>query len=316
MLIVMRERRHANQVMLIFLAAQVFLCLSAWLLYFHVRLPWATSNMAQEKFAVFSSYLDQGIMSAVAAAVLWHLRTLAPSPVVHRLMVALSVVALGNVFLVFSGRTGHLVGIAMISLAIFWQLPKRFRLAAFVIPPVLFIAALAGFGKVGEGFEKARQEMSAYSGTPTAGSSVGMRLSFWKASVESIAAHPAFGTGVGSWLVQYEKFAPPRSDKERHGNPHQEFLLWGVQLGVGGIALLLVLLASLCRDFTRLESASARAGLSAVAALAISCLFNSTLYDAYIGDFFCITFAVLLGYGWLSRQTVVPAETTVSAKSA
>jgi O-antigen ligase len=46
-----------------------------------------------------------------------------------------------------------------------------------------------------------------------------------------------------------------------------------------------------------MDNRVARAGQSVVVALAISCMFNSTLSDAYVGDFFCILIATLLAYG-------------------
>ena len=74
LLVLIKTRREAYYALLCFLGAQVFLLSSSWLLYFHVPLVWATSNMAVDRYAVFSSYLDQGIMSAVVAAIFWHLK--------------------------------------------------------------------------------------------------------------------------------------------------------------------------------------------------------------------------------------------------
>jgi O-antigen ligase len=86
------------------------------------------------------------------------------------------------------------------------------------------------------------------------------------------------------------------------GNPHQEFLLWGVQLGVGGVVILLALLGAAMVDFLKVDTPVARAGQSVLAALGVSCLFNSSLYDAHIGDFFCLSLGVLLAYGIRSRD--------------
>ena len=80
-------------------------------------------------------------------------------------------------------------------------------------------------------------------------------------------------------------------------NPHQEYLLWGVQLGVPGIFLLLALMISIMKDTLSMETQAARATQSALLALAIACLFNSSLYDAQIGDFFCVVLGLLLALG-------------------
>ena len=44
---------------------------------------------------------------------------------------------------------------------------------------------------------------------------------------------------------------------------------------------------------------------SALLALAVACLFNSTLYDGLIGDFFCVLIGLLLALG-LSKPAGPP----------
>ena len=73
--------------------------------------------------------------------------------------------------------------------------------------------------------------------------------------------------------------------------------MWGVQLGVPGIVLLLALMMSILKDTLAMETQTARAAQSALAALAVACLFNSSLYDAQIGDFFCVVLGLLLALG-------------------
>lgn len=304
-LLLVRTRRDATWVLGAFLAGQAFVLISSWLLFLDVPLVWATSRAAKVSYAVFSSYLDQGIMSAVMGAVFWHLRLLAPSRPVFYMAIALSLLAFGNVFIVFTGRTGHLVGIAMLSLAIFWALPKRFRMASLLVPPLIFLAVYLGFDKVGQRFAMVKEEVTAYSVRPESVTSTGARLSYWRASLEAIAEKPVLGHGVGSWSTEYQRMEQSRrgnSPGAGVGNPHQEFLLWGVQLGAGGILLLGAWMIAVGRDFRGAEPPVARAGLSVLCALVLSCLLNSSLYDAYIGDFFCLSLAVLLVYGWRSAS--------------
>ena len=71
---------------------------------------------------------------------------------------------------------------------------------------------------------------------------------------------------------------------------------------MGGIFLLFAFGGAVLRDFHKMERPIARAGQSVLLALAVSCLFNSSLYDAYIGDFFCVSLGVLLAYGFHGRE--------------
>ena len=311
LLVLIRTPREASCALAAFLVAQAFFLISSWLLYFHVPVIWATSRTAQTSYAVFSSYLDQGIMSAVVAAIFWHLKTLAPNRPLFYVAIAMSLLALGNVFIVFTGRTGHLVGIAMMSLAIFWALPRRYRFASLLVPPLIFLLVFFSFDKVAQRFSAIKTDVSAYSAGIGAATSADNRLDFWVGSLEAIAEKPFVGTGVGSWATEYNRIQGLKNSafknlgdraEGNHGNPHQEFLLWGVQLGVGGIVLLLAFLGAVMLDLLKMAPPVARAGQSVLAALVVSCLFNSSLYDAYIGDFFCLSLGVLLAYGIRSRD--------------
>jgi O-antigen ligase len=87
------------------------------------------------------------------------------------------------------------------------------------------------------------------------------------------------------------------------GNPHQEYLLWGVELGLGGTLLLMSLMACIVRDALRFKTSITRTIISVVAAMAIACMFNSTLYDALIGDYFCIALGLLIALGVRTTPT-------------
>ena len=314
LLVLIRTYREATWVVLAFLGAQAFLLVSSWLLYLHLPVFWATSRTAQTSYAVFSSYLDQGIMSAVVAGIFWHLRALAPSRPLAYVCVLMSILALGNVFIVFTGRTGHLVGIGMMSLAIFWALPRRYRFGSLLLPPLLFLLIFFSSDKVAQRFLDIKTNVSAYSAGIGASTAADNRLDFWVGSLKAISEKPFVGTGIGSWATEYDKIQGLKNSAlknsgigsgKKYGNPHQEFLLWAVQLGVGGIVLLLAFLGAALFDLLKMATPVARAGQSVLAAWMVSCLFNSSIYDAYIGDFFCLSLGVLLVYGLRSRDVPV-----------
>ena len=133
LLVLIQTRQEACYALACFLGAQAFLLLSSWLLYFCMPVVRATSNMALGNYAVFSSYLDQGIMSAVVAAIFWHLKALAPNRLLFYVAMTIALLALFTVFVVFIGRTGQVVGLAMVSLAIFWALSRRWRIATLLV---------------------------------------------------------------------------------------------------------------------------------------------------------------------------------------
>ncbi len=312
LLALIRDRREALYALGAFVLAQTFLLASSWMLFAHLPVPWATSNMALTQSAVFSSYLDQGIISAVFAAICWHLRDLVPGKFGPYAAVFVAVMALLNVFFVLIGRSGHVIAIALLSLAIMWELPRRYRAVVILLPFVLALGLFFSSSKVRERLTLVETEVQSYSPQVTSVTSTGLRLVFWGSAVQMIAQRPLQGFGVGSWSTEFNRLSreknPAHVDIDGNGNPHQEYLLWGVQLGVPGILLLLALMASVLRDSMRMERNCARATQSTLAALALACLFNASLYDAQIGDFFCVLLGLLLALGLSNR----PPQATTS----
>lgn len=313
-----RTRREAVYALGAFGLVQLFLLFSSWMLFMHLPVPWATSPTAIDKHAVFSSYLDQGIMTAVFAGLCWHFRGLVPGRFGQHCAIAVAILGLVNVFFVLEGRSGHVVAIALISLSIMWGLPRRYRIGAILLPALLLTAVAAVSPTVQSRIAQVKTEVQAFSfdtGSNVAtGTSSGIRLHFWHRAIQSISEHPVLGAGVGSWSSEFNRIEKQKSATPQAvaamGNPHQEYLLWGVQLGVPGLVLFFMLLLALFFDTLAMETMAARAAQSAIAALAIACLFNSTLYDALIGDFFCVVIGLLLAFGFYrpSVEADKPAE--------
>ncbi len=297
--------QEARTAMRFFAGGSAFLVISAWLLFAGIPIPWDAH--AATKYVVFSTYLDQSIMFAAAAAVLWHLRHDGLWP--RWFAVVLAVLALTNVMLL-DGRTGYLVALTMVSLALMWAMPKRLRLATMVITPILLLGGLTlGSSKVQERMSVAMQEAKDYAVVSRVGvdTSIGWRLNAWHRSLQAMQQSPLMGTGVGAWTPTIKRIEGKNAvalfGEGNHSNPHQEFLLWGVELGLGGTLLFIALFASLVRDSRGFPRSIQYATLSVAAAMALACMFNSTLYDDWIGDFFCIMLGLLFAMGARSQAT-------------
>ena len=316
--LLIRTRQEAVVALKVFILVQVFGFLSSWMLFMHLPVPWATSPAALLFNAPFSHYLDQSIMCAVSAAICWHLRELGPGKYGKQIFLTITAGALVTVFFVFRGMTGYLVAIAMITLAIMWQIPLRARFFVLLVPFLLTALAITASPIARNRILLVKSEISAFSSVEGASvvgdSSSGIRLHFWNRAVQSIAERPLKGSGVGSWSDEFNRLESRElsggGQKIRPlGNPHQEYLLWGVQLGIPGILLFVAMLVTIFRDTCRLDRASARSAQSVLVALAVSCLFNSTIYDALIGDFFCVLLGLLLALGSCKVVPIQASET-------
>jgi O-antigen ligase len=304
-----RTEREARTAIGAFLAGQAFLLASSWAMVAGIPIPWATSAWATVpnlKYVVYSTYLDQSIIFATSAAVFWHLRTLWPRS--HWLAAIFAVLALINTLLLLDGRTGYLVAMTMITLAVMWAMPKKIRLITAVLAPAIILTAVVlTSSKVSQRLSTMVSEGQGYASQGVRESSSGFRLNAWRRSLQAMAQEPLLGHGVGSWTDSVKRIEGASAQKifgeGNSSNPHQEYLLWGVELGVCGALLLLAMFVGIWRDANRFSVPVMRATISVAAAAAVACLFNSSLYDALMGDFFCVALGLLMAMGVRAQST-------------
>ena len=305
-----RSVREAHLALKVFTAAQIFILVSSWLLAAGISLPWVLNNQADIKthYVVFSeSYLDQSIMLATLAGVVWHLHTEWKWSRAVAALIALA--ALLNVLLLLPGRTGYLACFVVLGLASLWGLPSKVRWAlVLALPVVLALTMLTGFNKISARFTEVVHETQDYSQHGDTATSSGWRLNAWHRSIQAIELKPWTGYGVGSWTPAVKRLDGDKATADfgvgNSSNPHQEFLLWGVELGVGGSLLLLALFLAMALDARRFPLPIQRATHTAVAVTAVACLFNSSLYDALIGDYLCTTLGLLMALGVQTTRSV------------
>lgn len=295
-----RTAAEARVAITAFAIGQAFMLLSSWLMVVGVDVPWHAH--APTPYVVFSTYLDQSIMFATSASVFWHLRREKMwAPAIGAIGAAL---AIASTLLVLEGRSGYLVALAAMALAIMWAVPRRLRLAAFVVTPIVILTVVTmGSAQVQERIGKIVSESQNFARTQKVevGDSSGWRLNAWYRSIQAIIDEPLHGHGVGAWTFAVKRMEgniqSPTFGEGTQSNPHQEFLLWGVELGVGGLLLFISSLVCMARDALRFPRPVKRATLAVLVAIAIACLFNSALYDDLLGDFLVVALGLLMALG-------------------
>ncbi|MCY7318768.1 MAG: O-antigen ligase family protein [Ramlibacter sp.] len=300
-LLLVRKRDEALFALGLYAVGESFVVLSSYLLSAGLPLPWVVKPLSTRVSVgvVYSSYLDQSLMTVGLATLAWHLRHDFPSR--HGVRIALGVVLLCavNVLLFLPGRSAQVALLLAMALALFWATPGRGRPAAVLLPLLLLGALMALSPHFKDRVAAVVTESIAYSNGDRAPTSSGARLNLWQRSVEAIREKPLAGHGLGSWNAVYRRLEGPGLSPVfvNLRNPHQEYLLWGVQLGLVGVALLLAFEVMLLRDGARFRSDVRHATWSIAAIFAVVCLFNSSLFDALIGDYFCMVLGLLLALG-------------------
>jgi O-antigen ligase len=110
--------------------------------------------------------------------------------------------------------------------------------------------------------------------------SAGLRLDWYKSSVQLIKKKPVFGYGTGAYEIA-QKPLVEKTDIAPTTDPHNEFLLTAVQIGFVGLSVLLALFFDpLRRSFQlihRKQTAQAFALQATVLFVFMGCFLNSWL---------------------------------------
>jgi O-antigen ligase len=237
----------------------------------------------------FKHYLTHGILMAYAAFLFAELALAAASRAPRLAWGAAALAALVNVLFMTQGRTGYVLAA---TLALYFGY-ARGRWRGLAVSAVAVAAVFALLSQMPGSFQQ-RLGLGAEQ-TPTEAADAArissqQRLEMYHTSLEIIREHPLVGIGTGSF---------PKAYAERGGanllpdlrNPHNEYLLFTVQLGLPGLIALLCLFWLHWRHAPRLATPlECHLARGLVVAIATGCLFNSLLLDHTEG----------LLYAWLT----------------
>jgi O-antigen ligase len=246
------------------------------------------------------SYITLGfvLLPALTMGLTWMMQGKALVDKIWGAFVALLTVAF--VVLAQQGRTTYAT---LTALVIFFVLTQLKSTKKWLAMAVLLIAAVS-VGMLSTKVQTRVAEVVADSRvaqTTDTISSSGLRLGFWRTTLDIALHHPIMGTGMGTWADEYRKYvaSTPNTPKiaASGGNPHQEYLLMASQLGFVGLALFVVWLGRCIVGSRSLPRHELIAAQSLLVAFTVGCFFNSTLFDSATGHFFCIGLGILFaGY--------------------
>lgn len=253
---------------------------------------------------IFKLHITQNLLMAFAAFACAVQARYAPSSRQAAIWSALAFLAAANVLFLVHGRTGHLVLLVLlVYLLTAWLRWRGVAVAAVAICTIAAFAYLAPNTALYQRTVLAYQEFSGWKPSAAAphSSSVGLRLEYYRNTLEVIRKHPLLGTGTGGFRQAYAQQVEGTGRVATH-NPHNEFLMTAAQLGLAGLALLLYLLWTQWRLAARLASAQEQMlarglVLTVVTASAVS----STLIDHAEGWFY-VWMSALFFAGLKSRQ--------------
>ena len=291
--------QRAWVVLLCLMAGQTLVLLFSWLLWLGLPLPWTTSTYPPESGVAFTSTLEQPVMTTLLTVLLWGFRerliseSLSPNFgkfLVYGLMLA----AIANVFFVLTGRTGYLVMLVFLTLALTKALGKKARPLVVLLPALAVFLLFQFSDRFHHRLMEVRNDVIQYQkGTFDDSNSQGLRLDNWRVALQGIEQRPWLGHGVGSFAKVYE--AQQGHENRTVRDPHQQYLFWWVEGGLVGFALLLGIFGALIGDSTLLNPDARWALMCTTVIAATMSLANCPLFGIGMGEFFFVTMAALLG---------------------
>jgi O-antigen ligase len=245
----------------------------------------------------FKSYITHGIFIAFFAFFITH-KAFDSRGLVQILYSAILLLCLYNLFFVSQGRTGQLIFIVLMPLFAIQRFSKKGLLLSVLVMTIL-LASFIGFSdkavRIKEGFASAKAHLHANAAQGEY--SMGERFTFWKYSAKLIAKKPIFGHGTGNFTKAYQDMSGRAAN-----NPHNEFLLIGVQLGAIGLVFYLGFFASQYYYARTLPEHDKWMAQGLLAALIVTSLFNSPLMDHTEGHWFTMMIALCFA----ARTTILP----------
>jgi len=221
------------------------------------------------------------------------------------LWAGIALLAAGNVLFLVNGRTGQVILPVLLILFIGRHWGWRALVGTAAAGAMLMVTVLA-IPSLRDDLQQLRllhiqQELQDHQSSGSVQTSSGQRMEFYRGALSLIREHPLFGWGTGSFRSAYADYATRNNLTNPHvPNPHNEYLLTTQQLGLAGLAVLLLMGGLQWRAARRIDPVDAGSLQALILTIGIGSLFNSLLLDAGEGKFYCLMAGVYLS-GW--RET-------------
>jgi O-antigen ligase len=301
-------------VLIAFMVSCTLLMLMSWIVL--IDPGFSLKPVAEAERGIFvKNYIDQSQEFALCAVALVYpiIRLLQA----NRLWLAMMLTAISfgfivNMSFVIVSRTAMVT--IPIMIAVFALLHLKWRTSLMIFSGLVVLAGLA-FAASPLLRQKAETIVSDYQrykqeNLPT---SVGLRLEYWRKSLQFFAASPVIGNGTGATLGLFQRAASGEGDRATAqviGNPHNQTLAVAVQWGTAGVIVLYAMWLVHLRLF-RGEGLVAWIGLLVVVQNIFTSVFNSHIFDFHEGWMYVLGVGVAGGMALAAKQRVQVAELMV-----
>ncbi len=268
-----------------------------------LTIPWTRASTSAHAVnqGVFQHYIAQTLVIAFFSVTCLHQARFARTNRNRLIWLLLSVLAALSITNLSIARTGQVTLLmAMLTLLVI-SVPGRWVLPSAVALIIAALLVVLSSSTMQERFHQAYQEIAEFQ-FKNDYTSVGARLQMWNVSVKLIQDKPLLGHGVGSYTpLAKAAFADDTMCAIGCAQPHNQYLLFGVETGVVGILAFVGLMVSALVVWRRLPDQNPLIPVYVVI-LALTCLSDSGLFVRAQAYFF-VPILGLLASGPLRAET-------------
>jgi O-antigen ligase len=303
-----RRSERGWRVILWFLGASILLLLVSSALAWFPGLPWR--GKVQMPGVPVKDYISQsGVFALCAFALLGHATDVwrGHGRLLAFALVFIAVAFIANIAFVETGRTTLVTIAVLVPMFGFRQFGWRGIVVAGAVGCAVAGTLWMSSSYLRERVTHAVEEVQLYR-TEHVPTSSGLRLEFWRRSIDVVSKSPIAGHGTGSIPMLLTPASARDSDTSAFAtvNPHKQMLVVAIQLGLVGTITLLAMWVAHLRLF-RGEGLISWIGLVAVVENMVGSVFNSHLSDFTQGWLYVFAVGVLGGMA-LRQAAPQPAE--------
>lgn len=253
-------------------------------------------------YYVFKDHISQNLMMSFFA-LLMLIKSTQQEKIFKKIgFQILFILAAIDVFFLVQGRTGYISMAINIFIAVFYLVPKE-RRWIFLIG--IFISGLIIFQVKNNFSDRIKLAVTEFEHQDSKElTSIGQRIEFTKKSILLIKERPIFGWGTGSYPTQFCRVAISEEwCQAGKFHPHNQFLAFGVQLGLVGILTYLIFLGSIIKTTLTFQKNEKMLNLGIIGALITDSILHAPLFLVTEAHFFTLTLAVCMSYSLKNNKS-------------
>lgn len=286
------EEKWRDRAMTAFIAAMgLTLALSLLSVIWPLPFVKGTAGGSGTNHYVFKDHIAQNLIMSFFALVMLVKGQVETRSIWRIAYFAVALLAVIDILFFVQGRTGYLSLALNVLVFIVFMARGKQRWMWLAASALVAILALLLSSNLRDRIELAVQEYKASDRKEL--SSVGQRVEFTKKSIELIKERPFIGFGTGSYATEFCRVADSKEWCEAGKfHPHNQFLAFGVQLGIMGVLAYLLFFSAMSAEAvgSTLPLSIVRFGL--IATLLVDSLVHAPLFLSTEAQFFILLLSI------------------------